>query len=564
MTIERIRAARARGAWPFPLMILLHVPACVGQAVEDEGDRAPARTAGGEDAFAAVREPEAQGEVVIDPQEHATDLPAPPGTVMSLPSVAWLVRWVEDALAVGGAPVLRFDAGRAGELLNVRVAVRPEHLAKTLDGREVADVDLGPVTLRLAREVDAGLGRLQIAVPATVGLGRAVVLKTYRRARVGAGLGPVELASIAVFDRDHEASGPVASVDVTALGGVSLKFDCDALAFEYAHEVPPVAVSFPRFSGCTLLECGKAKAGWLRATHDLYRFRQLLDYVASWPEAERAFLWQQQGADENWAPLHSEEDEAVGPNTAPAYFFGPYARYRFDAIRWAYSRLWDDFHNHDLDGLELDIECTPEAAGDLCNTHEPAGHHAVKSDVKLCEKAFSGKWESFDVPRLILHETMHHLFVPWSDGVARLSPLQDTHTHGHAATCLGAVTTDKGYGLKGLRHLASYVNGGGGDCYHRNLAFRNNDTYAYAAATLGSYLRFGVVRYWPLHLPPTGDDHSAPLECGLLGVDPPPPGFNDPLGKCEKMGGELVCPGFGAGGGLVMWDLDLAIVCPEG
>ena len=169
------------------------------------------------------------------------------------------------------------------------------------------------------------------------------------------------------------------------------------------------------------------------------------------------------------------------------------------------------------------------------------------------------------MPRLILHETMHHLFVPWSDGVARLSPLQDTHTHGHAATCLGGLTTDKGYGLPGLRHLSTYLNAGGGDCYHLDHAFRNNDTYAYAAATIGTYLRFGLIRYWPLQLPPKGgdDDGSAPLDCGQIGVDPPPPGFVDPVNKCEKIGGELVCPGFGGGGGIELEDLDLAILCPD-
>lgn len=553
---------RARGAGR--ALALLLPAACVGGAVEDEGDRGGVEAAGAsalEIAGGAVREAE---EVVIDPQEHATDLPLPPGTEMTPPPVAWLGQWVEEVRGAGGEPVLRFDDARAGELLNVRVAVRAGQPALDATGREYAEVDLGALTLRLTREVDPKLDRRQLAVPVTVPLERLVVLKTYRRARVGGALGPVELAAVSVFDRADEAAGPVATLDLAAPGEVQLGLDCDSLAFEYAQEVPPMAVSFPRFWGCTLVECAEAKAAWLRATHDLYRFRQLLDYVAAWPEAERAFLWEQQAADASWSPLHSKQDEKVGPNTAPSYYFGAYARYRFDAIRWAYARLWADFHDHDLEGLELDIECTPEDLGDLCNTHKPAGHHAVKSNVKLCDKAFGGTYEVFDVPRLLIHETMHHLFVPWSDGVARLSPLQDTHTHGHKTTCLGSVTTDKGYGVSGLRHLSTYTNSGGGDCYHRNFTFRNNDTYAYAAATLGTYLRFGLARYWPLHLPPRGDDHSAPLACGEIGIDPPPPGFNDPLGKCEKMGGELVCPGFGAGGDLLPGDLDLAILCPDG
>lgn len=573
MKIVSMRAPGVAWARALPLLLLAQAPACTGVGDEREGDRGGDPVAGlGDEGGGGMpaallgwgQVEAAEEDEVIDPQEHATDLPVPTGTEMSPPAYPWLTQLIADARAAGGDPVLVFDDGRAGEWLNVRVVVRPEHVMKDETGGLVADVELGALTLRLAHEAAEELSQPQLVLPATLPLDQAIVLKTYRRPRVGGALGPVELAMVSVFDRRAEGAGPAASLDLAALGGVSLAFDCDAVAYEIAKEVPPVAVSFPKLSGCTLLECGKAKAAWLRANHDLYRFRQMLDYIASWPEKERAFLWQQEAANKDGVALHSHEDDEVGPNTAPAYFFGSYSSYRFDAIRWAYRQIWEDFHDHDLQGLELDIECTPEAVGDLCNTHKPAGHHAVKSNVKLCDKAFHSAFEVFDVPRLVIHETMHHLYVPWDNGTPRLSPLQDTHTHGHAATCLGGMTTDKGYGLSGLRHLSTYLNKGGGDCYHRDFTFRNNDTYAYAAATIGTYLRFGLIRSWPLHLPPKPDDNgSAPLECGLIGVDTPPPGFVDPFSKCQKIGGELVCPGVGGGGGIELEDLDLAILCPE-
>lgn len=573
MTTTMMRSPGGWWARTLPLLLLVQVPACAGGDGGRDEDRAGgstgARELEGEGDL--VLPPELVGlgewtpeEVVIDPQEHATDLPVPTGTSMVVPPVDWLTRLFEEIEDGGGRPALRFDDARAGELLNVRVAVRPEMIALDELGRETAAVDLGALAVRVTHELAAGVAEAQLLAPEGLPLDQALVLKTYTRPRIAGELGPVSLAMVSLFDRRDEAAGPVATLDVSVGTKVNLALDCDAVAYEIAGEVPPIAVSFPKLSGCTLLECGKAKAAWLRGTHDLYRIKQMLDYIASAPAHERAFLWAQEAANKKGEALHSYEDPEVGPNTALAYYFGPYTPYRFDAIRWAFNRIWADFHDHELEGLELDIECTPEPIGDLCNSHKPAGHHAVKSNVKLCEKAFKSPFEVFDVPRLVIHETMHHLYVPWNDKTPRLSPIMDTHTHGHGGTCLANLTTDKGYGLENLRHLSTYLNAGGGDCYHTNFAFRNNDSYAYAAATIGTYVRFGLIHTWPLHHPPKQEPFVPELACGQVGLDPPPPGFADPLAKCEKLGGELVCPGYGGGGGQVQLpDFDLAIVCPE-
>ncbi|HEY8380164.1 MAG TPA: hypothetical protein VIK91_26925 [Nannocystis sp.] len=488
----------------------------------------------------------------------------PPGTETDPPPPVGLPELFAEIRAGGGRPVLRFDTSHAGERLNVRVPVRRE-MPTDAEPEELL-LDVGAMTVRLAYAPAPGRwGGPELVVPRSLPLSEAVVLKTYTRERDGDALGPAELSMLSVFDRRDEGAGPVATLAVdSALSLRTRALDCDALAYELAAEVPPVAVSFPRLSSCNLDECAKTKAAWLRANHDLYRIRQILDFVAASPPHERAFLWAQEGTDKKGARLASPESEDVGPNTAPEFYFGPYAEYRLNAIRWAYDRLWRDFHDHEVGGLEFDIECTPDGPGDICNTTKPGGHHAVKGNIKLCEKAFTTTSQVFDVPRLLLHESMHHMFVPWRDNLPRLSPILDTHTHGHGPLCLSKLTTNKGYGIVQIKHLASYRNSSDGDCYHTNFAFRNNDTYAYAAATIGTYIRFGFMKTWPAKLPPPVEEEShgtATPECGEAGISVPAPGFVDPLSGCQKIGGELVCPG--SHGGVTAPDLDIAAVCPK-
>lgn len=494
-------------------------------------------------------------------QPDAVERDLPPGTETAQPAPAGLPELFSAIRARGARPALRFDTSHAGELLAVRVAVRREQIQRADDEDDEVLVDLGALTVRLAHAPSTGAWRgPEIVVPASLPLDQAVVRKTYTRARAQGVLGRAALTKLAVIDRRDERAGPVATLAVDA-DQRTRALDCDALAYELAPEVPPLEVSFPRLSSCDLDECAKTKAAWLRANHDLFRIRQILDFIAASPPEERAFLWAQEGASKTGDRLMSFESDDVGPNSSLAFYFGPYAEHRFDAIRWAYAQLWRDFHDHDLDGLEFDIECTPDAVGDVCNTTEPGGHHAVKSNVKLCKKAYTTPSQAFDVPRLLLHESMHHMFVPWKDAFPRLSPIMDTHTHGHGVLCLAKVTTDKGYGVRNIKHLADYENDGGGDCFHHDFTFRNNDTFAYAAATIGTYIRFDFLHTWPIEHPLDDEDNYPAPECGQPGIDPPAPGFIETMNGCYKLGGDLVCPG--SHGGLTPGSLDVAAICPE-
>jgi hypothetical protein len=389
---------------------------------------------------------------------------------------------------------------------------------------------------------------LPLLVVPVADLSSLVLLKSYSRLRRAGDLGPVSLDFVSAFDAANEGAGPLGSLDLSTEPQVDISNDCDSMAWELASEVPAMAVNFPPMDGCSDSECVIVKAAWIRANHDVWRIRQMLEFLDTKFEEQRNFLWDK--------PAVDPEGDAMGDETSLQFYFGGFAQYRFEAIRWAFKRLWDNMHDHNLEGLALDFECNP-GGGDICNTAHPPAHHVVKSNVKICEEFF--EQPDWYQPLIMVHEPLHHVFVPWNNNSPRLDPIKDTHTHGHGNTCLGSVKTDKGYGIDELRHLATYKAGDGGTCFHRNYAFRNNDTYAWAAQVIGSGVRFGAIHHWPFipnSSPPTPDPCS--------GDEVPDPGddWDDPLKDCMKVAQELICPGGGGGGMANLPDLDIGIKCP--
>ena len=223
-------------------------------------------------------------------------------------------------------------------------------------------------------------------------------------------------------------------------------------------------------------------------------------------------------------------------------------------------------HDHKLEGLSLDIEIRPKLAGDVCNTTKPSAHHWVKSNLKICSKFFTTTQNN--QARLIVHELLHHLFVPWKTekGAHRLSPLKDTHTHGHGKSCTSNIETDKGYGIEKVRHFGGYTASDGGTCWHRNFAFRNNDTYAQAAMFIGGNVRDGTSQYWPVSHPDNPPSGPIYVACESGNHLPPPSNdWYDPINDCHKENMEVVCPGSGpqgTGASHVSPSLDIAIECP--
>src|SRR5262249_10663743 len=220
---------------------------------------------------------------------------------------------------------------------------------------------------------------------------------------------------------------------------------------------------------------------WIRANHDVWRVRQMLALMAAKTEAERQLLWSRPAAG---------AAGALGEETSLAFYFGDFSQYRFEAIQWSYDHLWTIMHDLTVDGSPLDLEYNPPAPGDICNTTTKVlAHHAVISNIKICSE-FWDKDEGYR-SLVLVHEPLHHTFVPWNESGPRVDPIQDRHLHAHGDSCLADVQSDKAYGIDKLRHLATYVADDGGSCSHRNLAFRNNDSYAWAATVIGSHVRFG-------------------------------------------------------------------------
>lgn len=491
-------------------------------------------------------------ELYDPPVAPGRELPA--GTVVQAPLDPTLGATFAYIDGAGGAPILSYDT--APGVFNATRTIRAAEVVRTSTGGEYADLDLGALQVRVANfpARSAGGPVLRVTARSIAGL---MVLRSYSRHQLTPSAPPAAMLDmIAVMPR--QGTRALATFDLASHPEVQLSNDCDALAWDQASEVPSLAVAFPPLSGCSLQECVDTKAAWIRAWHDVWRVRQMLEYM-SWRDPEvRAFLWSQ--------PAVDPSGQVMDADTSLAWWFGDYAGYRFEAIRWAYNQLWNDMHDHDLESLQLDIECTPPSGGDICNSADPPAHHAVVSNIKVCD----GFWDESEDYRalLMVHEPLHHMYVPWQETTPREDPIMDTHTHWHGWGCAVDPVTNKGYGITEIRHLATYENADDNDCSHMNYAFRNNDTYAWAARTIGAGVRRGAIHHWPAqHWPPGWEPDVNPVlpACSNAGFDPPPPGngWEDPLNGCHKVGQEMVCPpgGSGVGAGHLP-DFDLAVECP--
>jgi|GEM_PF-4817115 len=535
-----LRGVSPLATWAVPALLLA---ACSesGTAGGGTGGNAGAGGSGGNEL--GIDDPSDNFDIV-DPQEDAEGMELPPGTETALPPDPAIRAFFSAIEEGGGEASLLFDHEQDGQVFNVRIPIPVGDIVTDVSGGVHVDVDIGPVTVRVANTADSTSTLPTLLVPVS-DLSTLTLLKSYSRMRRNGMLGPVSLDAISAFDAGDEAAGPMASLDLSGEPQVDPGGDCDSKAWELASEVPAMAVSFPPMEGCSESECMLVEAAWIRANHDVMRIRQMLEYLDTLAEAQREFLWDKPAVDPENAPM--------GEDTSLQFYFGGFAQYRFEAIRWAYKRLWDNMHDLDLEGLALDMECNP-GGGDVCNTAHPPAHHVVKSNIKICKEFFDQPdWYQ---PLLMVHEPLHHVFVPWKDTTPRLDPIQDTHTHGHGIACVASLETNKGYGINEVRHLATYKASNGNTCFHRNFAFRNNDTYAWAAEHIGAGVRLGEIHHWP-YIP--SKPAPLPQPCSNDAYPDPGNGWDDPLDQCMKIGLQLVCPG---GSDPKLPDLDIGIVCP--
>lgn len=295
---------------------------------------------------------------IVDPQAEEQGMELPAGTETALPPDEDIRAFFRAVEADGGEPFLLFDHTRDGQLLNVRIEIPEDDIVVVAGGAAYVDVDIGPVTIRVANTVDSTTTLPLLLVSAT-DLSQLVLLKSYSRELRDGALGPVTVDFASAFDLANEGAGPMGSLDLSNEPQVNMEGDCDSMAWELASEVPAMAVNFPPMEGCSESECVIVKAAWIRANHDVMRIRQMIEHLDSKAEAQREFLWDK--------PAVDPEGDAMGAETSLQYYFGGFSQYRFEAIRWVYKRLWDDMHDHDIQGLALDFECNP-GGGDVCNT----------------------------------------------------------------------------------------------------------------------------------------------------------------------------------------------------
>jgi hypothetical protein len=301
------------------------------------------------------------------------------------------------------------------------------------------------------------------------------------------------------------------------------------------------AIHWPEFvdGSCMGMQPGQslyeAKKSWALAHHHVWRTYQLLEFIGASASQFRDDFWEDGyrsgDGNENWSPRA---------------WFGPYASYRAKAIREVVEKLWDRFRTGDFDGIKIRVKCPtlqnePNNKGNICFTWKPPAHHVVKGYVNLCEGFFDDDEEYRAL--IIAHEMLHHATVTWKEEqIWKSYFLGDTHLHADGNTCASGLKTEKMYGPDKTMHLANKS-----ECWHRNIAIRNNDNYGWFIMRLGSAVRDGDLVSFPTEGTPWQTPGSTGNECSEIDVPPPGGEWQDP-DDCQKIGQELVCPGGGGGG----------------
>ena len=478
--------------------------------------------------------------------------------------------------AHGAHPVIDTDPARFAELAVLRVLndIPAAEVQHAPTGGAFIEHDTGARRIIVSTGgalPPEPLGPDDVLVRATsADLGDVRIEQRFERAPSAAGGSTnTRLAQVVVETRSGERLG---LANVGAPSAAPSSRDCIAEAWAMAPALPPMTVVNPEVRGCNIDQCVKVRRAWLVAQHDLMRAYQMLEFIGESPEEERAFLWSQRGV--GLDPV-TKQPKMLGPETSAEHWFGPYARYRFDAIRQGVRKLYTSFREgkHYSSGATIKLICPQydDNPGNICFTKKPSAHHAVAGFVNFCDRFFTEK-DAWQEGRLMSHEVLHHTWVTWKNTIGRLDPIQDTHYHGHGPGCGLSPITSPQYGPDRIEHLATYTNGNGNDCRHRDINFRNNDTYAYFVRTIGNAVLTRAMTSWPAEPPPKqqsgGGTNNPPEGCNGGEWNPPPPGgdWQDPSSGCQKQGGELVCPsgsgGGGSFGGVPKQLQDLKIECP--
>ena len=493
------------------------------------------------------------------------------------------IRDFYDAVAEAGGQIYlaveeRDDTTRT---LKVRVPIRRDSVV--VDGdMEYADIDLGAFTVRVtkshaapARQENLPAGQLQprrVPPPGAQPSGRTVnsghrvvavqlpatppvlripdgttgslesffLLKSYELTRAPGAPATVRLMGVAVLKvRDPLAGAVVTQAMDTALSSGQ---DCDADTFVATPDLPSdMDIPVPQISSCDPDECKLVNAAWWRAYHDVEVVLQMLQQFPWHSEEEQEKIWGQNWVDANGAPVEE---------TSLEYWFGPFQQRRLEAITYAYSHLFNELQ--DPKQWMLTCRGAEEGKCDSSMSPPPAAYHMPQGSIGVCTDVLFAPPASpvaeatseFNHVRIMVHEALHWDSVPLK-GYSMTSEMvvfEDEHRHKHGPNC-GQLTRVSDTGYRKVRHLARYpmpafvdeeedsgcsgcsgCNGctACGPCAHGDIAAVNPDTYALAAASIGSGIRLHGAVEWPV------------LELSTdAGVDCLPPPLSDSLAGCD-------------------------------
>jgi hypothetical protein len=258
----------------------------------------------------------------------------------------------------------------------------------------------------------------------------------------------------------------------------------------FPTDMPPVR--YPKYvSGCNAADQALINASWAKAHYYTWRAYQLIDYLERNPD-DRAEMWADGYTTEKifWVTLHK--------HWSPRRWFGSYkdSRFRYQMMRDVIAKLWHD--RFLAKKYAFEVKCRqnednkgahPCYATDPATGYKPSANHIAVGTINFCNAWF--EMGDGDRELRVIHEMLHWLS-------AKGLYVSDLHTHSDKKSngACGTVA-DKMYGWDKAVHLAESTGCWGSATLHREMATRNNDSYAHFVYALGVSAYTGRLRQFP-------------------------------------------------------------------
>lgn len=252
---------------------------------------------------------------------------------------------------------------------------------------------------------------------------------------------------------------------------------------EFPADMPPIV--YPNFEGCNSADRKEIEKAWAMAHHHAWRAFQLFKFLDK-AGSNRDNFWSA-----GYTAGNDKEKRKL--SYSPYAFFGEYdgGTYRYEFIRDAVFMNWNSRFQK-----KMTIKCRRNEDGahpcylkNPGTNRPPSANHIVNGTVNLCNRFFDDK-DDRDQVRTVLHE-MFHWLAP--KGLAIL----DTQTHSDMKNGWCQTDTDKMYGLDDVMHLATSKGCWGNPKWHRGMAARNNDNYAYFILNFGEEIFYKGMKQFP-------------------------------------------------------------------